>query len=671
MTFAEIRADIRTLQFIAFTFLALWGVSGNALFLAGFPLLFALLGFSIASFAREARTQNETINPLRQIFDFAWSWFLHIHLVILAIVVWILFQPGSTKDAWLSSGFPMSSGLGNWWQISRPENYFGFDSQTSPFIHLWVMSAFAQLAVLLIILFYVVSQFRFHSRAIFGRIGLSVLFGLFGYLLYNFHINVSLTSQYFLSTWSWFWALLFGCTVAFMKVRLPESHLSSYLSDAVFLIVCGLLLAGYFDVTFIRGYFMYLPLVLVLTLVLASRNETLIYRLLTSTPLSILARLSFGAFLWHWPLTQFMKRSQGVEALSPTLALLTLMFSFGLSFLSTWLIDNLSNRIDNIGGLRRWTTKVSLLAIVPLAVFFLQSPVTQNVNPNPTPTTVFTPALDAIESDVPEYIDDPNCSQGSTTCIFGDKKSKVHLVLFGNDLAGNWQPALAKVAVEKGWKLEVRIHPKCPLAEANKTCDKWREQTKNYLLQVKPDLVLTNFNIVNNTNSRTGPQGQAPEILNSDVVIFEDLIKKNIKVVLLRGATTIPANPVQCLKSSNDYLQECLFPRSDGYLSGQDLERRLVFMPTGVEIIDVTDLFCSQDVCFIANPNAEVIYRTSTLITKTFSLTLADALIADIEDILSNPISTRPFNCRENDRRKECELASSNQPNSTLKPPSN
>lgn len=655
MIFADARIDIKNLQFVVFVFLALWVLTGEAVFLTGFPLAFALLGYSIGTLIRDSRMNGKTLNPIRWFIDFIWNWFFHIHLVTLVTLVWIMIQVQDLKDSWISVGFSMSVGTGNWAQIARPENFFSLDSQTSPFIHLWIASAIAQVALIFILIGFAVSLMKFQISTILSRIVVGIVLLVSIFLLVSFLTEFVFIPEYFLSTWTWIWAAIFGLAFAFLNIRLPESRGIAITSDITFLAVIGLLIFGIFNVSFIASHYFYLVLGLIVIPVLSSLNETLTYRVLSSQSVSAIARLSFGAFLWSWPCAQFIKRVFGIEVLNTLYVVGILLVSFALSYLSTAVVNRLQNILNKLKGLRQWSSKVAVLAILPVLLFILLNPSTDEVVPNPTPTIQFIPALSEVETDVPDYVNDPNCTKGSTTCVYGNEKSNTHIVLFGSELAGNWQPALAQIAADKDWKLEVRVNPDCPSSEPSEACEKLLQQTLNYLLRVKPDVTITNFNIVGEQRPGSGAQPQSSETLNSDLVIFEKLIKAEIKVVLLRGASLAPDNPVQCLRSASDYLQECLFSRSGAYLTSNELERRLIFMTTGVEIIDATDEFCVQDICFIASPDKEVIYRTSTLITKTFSLSLASLLAPQLQDILDSPISTRPFNCKVGDRRPVCQ----------------
>jgi peptidoglycan/LPS O-acetylase OafA/YrhL len=652
------RPDIRNLQSLAFLALTLWGLTNNSGFLAGIPLLFALLGYEISSRIQEYRSEGLTLNPFVALIDFLWTVFSKIHIVIGLTAIWILTRASEFKDSWLSAAFAMSTGNGNLSDINLRENIFGLDSQSSPFMHLWITNSLLQLFIIFVFIAFLFTLLKYEPTKVISRIISILLFALAAYLLYSFQVNIEFSTEFFLSLTTWLWALLLGIGFGLSKLRLEESTTFSTIIDVVFFAIFAFLILGFMSINPLGNILLVLPVLLIFILLLGSRNETFSYRLMTTQSVSLLAKYSLGAFIWHWPLAQILKREVGVEILGVVQIFGILILSFLFSFITSLLIESISSVVIRLGSVRGLVTKILLLAIVPLGLFFIQSPASSNVLPEPSPTTSFTPALAEAAMDVPEYIDDPNCQGDLSACIYGDAESKTHIVLFGNALSGNWQPALSQLAEENAWKLEVRITDDCPATARNKKCDKLIEDTQKYLLKVKPDLVITNFNNVSEAQTQQGAPIRSQERITPLVSIFEKLIAAKVKVLLLRGSSLAPSNPIQCLQSASDYLQECVISRDEIYLTSNDLSSSLVFMPTGVEIIDVTDKFCNESLCFIANKDAVIIYRTSTLITKTFSLSLAAGLREQIEKVLSSPISTRPYNCRPNDRRPECSTES-------------
>lgn len=637
----------------------MWGLAGSDLPAAGFSLIFVLLGYSLAATVKTARAEGSVLNPLKEAVNVLWELGLRMHLVILLVGLWIFIRTTEARDIWLESAFGMSIGWGNWLQIDSPYNYFSPDSRLSPFVHLWVVSVAIQLALLMLVVGFLVTALRVEVPISIRRL---VTFGLFigaGYLLFVNSDTFVETTSFFLSTTNWVWALLIGVALGSLSLRIPDSKANATAADIVFFAVLGLLILGLLEFSLIGSLLTYVIVLLPIVLVLFSRNETLNYRFLTSPWMERLSHISFAAFLWHWPLAQIWKTELGTEVLATIQIFAILIASYVLGFITTLVFDFITEKLSS-GGLKAYSLKVISLAVVPVSLFVLQSPSSSDVTPNPTESITFSPALSEVASDVPEYLSNPDCTKDSTTCIYGDADSTTHVVLYGSSLSGNWQPALAQIAVEEKWKLEVRINPDCPSLESTKECDAWLKKTGRYLLSVKPDLVISNFSVIGSgttPNPGGGPTRPTPEkeFLNDEIRNWDRFIEAGIRVLALRGPSIFGEDPIECLQTAKDFRIDCAISRSRAYLSSEEIRRYLGMTKQDIAILDLTDQFCSGDTCLLATEAGTVIYRDSTHITKTFSLEIVSSMKPTIVKVLSEELFIRPAGCLPNDPREQCQ----------------
>lgn len=656
MNFLPIRPDIKNLQLIAFGFLVAWGLSGNSVFLAGFPLFFALVGYGITQHIREARNDGETYNPIKGVLNTVWGFFSELHLVVLLVSIWVITRSAEVKEIWLESAFNMSVGVGNYAQLNRPDNYFSPDSLLSPFVHLWAISVAAQFALALVVIGFALSLLKFDVPVLVSRVLVLVLFGLGTYFAISFQ---TIPANDFLDTRTWIWAVLIGVALGFTDIRLPESRANALAGDFIFFATLIAFILAIANITLFENYNDYLILLLLVTLVLFARNETFHFQILVASVTNKLAYVTFGTFLWHWPLAQFAKNQFGVEVLSLLQIIGVVVLSMILGFITTQFIEYISVKLARMSELRQSVSKLAALAVLPFALFFLQNPATNNTTPEPEETITFSPLLSAVASDVPDYLNNPNCTKNSTDCIYGDPTSDTHVFLYGSALSGNWQPALAQIAIDESWKLEVRINENCPAYEESKKCDAWLKQTKQYVLSVKPDLVISNFALLGSRSSvmpngevRSG--GTTKEVMNGEISTWIDFIEADIRVASLRGSTHYEGDPIECLKANPTSIEACAFSREAKYITSAELERYTSPFRQNINLIDLTNAFCLQDRCDAATSKGLVIYRDSTHVTKTFMLTLVESLRTPLVDLLSKPVSKRPNNCLPNDQRPEC-----------------
>lgn len=656
MNFLKLRPDINSLQIFGFFSIIFWSVTGNSNLIAGFGLIFALVGYAVARSIREARANQEVFNPLTHLINSIFALFSKLHLGVIVVAIWILTSASEMRDVWLQSAFNMSIGVGNWQQIARPENYFSPDSLLSPFVHLWVVSVAVQFVIVLTLIGFAVSLVKFELPLVLKRVLVLALYLSAFYFMYSFHSAAVNTTEFFLSTWSWLWAVVLGVAIAYTDFRFPTSRANAIAADTVFIVIAAVLVLALFNVTLLGALYPFIFALLLALLVLFSMNETLNFRFLSANFVQKLADISLSVFLWSWPLIQFTKNFFGVELLNSLQLALVLALSLGFGTITQSASEFLTDKLNNLGGLRQGVTKLAALTIVPLLLFVLQTPVSNEVAPDPQESITFTPSLDQAASDVPDYISNPDCTKNSTKCIYGNPESDTRVLLYGSSLSGNWQPALAQIAIEEDWKLEVRINPDCPSFERTKKCDSWLQQTKEYVLTSKPDLVISNFGLIGskrtpNPSGGAGPSGPSQEVMNYEIESWLKFLEAGVRVAVLRGPSIFQQDPIECLQTSST---NCVFDRSQGYITSMELKRYLGYVQSDLQVLDLTDEFCNGNVCPATTREGTVIYRDYTHITKTFSLTLVKMLQPLLVNALTTEINTRPKYCLPNDSRPEC-----------------
>ena len=85
-------------------------------------------------------------------------------------------------------------------------------------------------------------------------------------------------------------------------------------------------------------------------------------------------------------------------------------------------------------------------------------------------------------------------------CVYGDPSSSTRVVLFGDSHAAQWFPALERLAVEHGWRLESMTKSACATADATvwnrivkrayTECDEWRQAALDRIAAEHPALVV-------------------------------------------------------------------------------------------------------------------------------------------------------------------------------------
>ncbi|HEY7324313.1 MAG TPA: acyltransferase, partial [Streptosporangiaceae bacterium] len=203
-------------------------------------------------------------------------------------------------------------------------------------------------------------------------------------------------------------------------------------------------------------------------------------RLMSLRPLVFLGGISYSLYLWHWPLivlyTSYFGRPVSLRS-GPALAALAVL----LAWLTKVMVED-PVRLSRIFAGHSWrSVSTALAAIVPaglVSVYLVTLPAPWNgalganypgaaaladparhVRPEPV-----LPPLATLHAAIPLYWQQGCLDYDAkpTVCVYGDTKTPVLTVaLVGDSVAGNWFPALEKIAVQRHWKLVTELHAKC------------------------------------------------------------------------------------------------------------------------------------------------------------------------------------------------------------------
>jgi len=625
------RSDLQGLRVLAFLSIAIWHLTDTSLLVGSITVFFVLTTYFQARKIRRIQNEKSTLQLPAEVVRVVWRLFAHVHLVIILVVIWMLYRaPISVKELWLESAFYMSSGLGNWFQIELAQDYWKRDAQLSPFFHLWAMSAQVQIIVILLTLGFILSLIKVNYPVVVKRVAWFALCVVAIALLVDDIMNYTQNTETHLSTWTWLWAFCFGVLFAYTDVRLPENLFTKIVSDVVFFAIVAIGIVGLFDISVFGIYTKNAMLLLVLVPLFTNFKETATTKLLESSAFQKLAYSAFGVYLWHWAIMQIVKNELAIDVLTYFQIAIVLALSFGLSLMSTFVIDVCTRYIERLSTVAMWFVKLLILSIIPLVLFWLSASSVQTISPD-APGSDLRPPLAEAQDDKPNFYDDPLCNlERDYTCQYGDPNSDVHLVLFGSSLAGNWEPALQKIVQDRGWLLDIRIRLGCPSSEDKEqggSCSAWLNRTGREIIEMKPDIVLVNLT--------RADDGETAEALDSDYKRWKVFTDEGIAVAALRGSTTYPGNPLDCIEAAADPVQGCLFNQRFNYSELSEITAPLKKFSPSVEVIDLISSFCRRGSCLAVTLDNVIVYRDPFHTTRTFSRTLAGPIASALDSILS------------------------------------
>ncbi len=385
-------------------------------------------------------------------------------------------------------------------------------------------------------------------------------------------------------------------------------------------------------------------------------------------PAQLIGKLSYGWYLWHWPVLMIAPAALGLDP-GVWLNLGLAAGALGLAAASyAWVEQPVrSRRWLRVRPVRGVSLGLSLSGAV--AVLALLAPaltpslsgdgtgvdtrtrlnaahdptrelltaLTASTTPQPVPSNL-EPTLAAAADDKP-LVSENGCSVdfAATTprqCVFGDPHSTTTVVLFGDSHAAQWFPAMEAVADARGWRLVSITKDACPapdmlvyrseLKRAYTECQQWRDGSLAAIEALHPSLV-----VLASSESQTA----SDPARNTDAgwagawtTTIERIRATGSKVTLLSDTPRPFGDAPECLAQHLADFTACAQKRSSAVQHPQ--RRQLVAAAAtraGATVIDPLPWFCTDQRCPPIVGNV-LVYRDESHITATYARLLAPLL---------------------------------------------
>lgn len=354
------------------------------------------------------------------------------------------------------------------------------------------------------------------------------------------------------------------------------------------------------------------------------------HRAVPARLLAALGTYSYSLYLWHWPVLTAISFDEpaGVPArlggigLSLGLAAVTYHWVENPMRRSTWLA--LRRRTPALGG-------AAMLLLLPLGVFLEEA-----ARPPSTDEAVVT----AARFDVPEmHFEACNVQhEGDAVipCYFGRPEGPL-VVLVGDSHAEQWQPALAEMASENGWRLQVQTKFGCPMVDVTilnsyvggvyEDCRRWRDNVLEELRRAKPHLVV----VANFSGYAYEHEGKTLGA-GTDRRRWEAGLSRSLaaishtaeRTVYLRDTPMPRIDIPVCLYENAGEEGKCDFDR-ESTLSHGAPDAAVARTVPGVNLIDLGEVLCPSSKC-LSRFQGVTTFRDDDHMTATFSRLLAQPL---------------------------------------------
>jgi peptidoglycan/LPS O-acetylase OafA/YrhL len=415
--------------------------------------------------------------------------------VVSLVGAWLWLSPllidQVVKDALAAAGY-----VSNLQFAARGTDYLAADAAPSPFQHFWSLAVEEQFY-----LFWPLVLLVRRRRLIWALVGFSLV--------------LCVTETHRSAPWAYFgthtrvWELGTGALLAIHAPR-PIRRLG-WMGLAAIVVAA----VAYGPDTSYPGAFALLP-VAGAAAVIAGRGAAV----LACRPFQIIGRLSYGWYLWHWPLLMIIP----VTGVPPRLVVAAA--ALGLAWLTHRVVENPIRFHPALRSRARYgvlvgavcaavvvTTAATVDAFpreIPHGAAAVRGPIgPAAIRAGAALRTIpsnMRPTLAMARKELPKVYQDL-CNQGieeitvRDSCVYGDLSSDTIVVLLGDSHAAHWFPALELLALRRHWRLVSLTKSSCTAADVlvwadalrrpYTECQTWRSAALARIAQLKPRLVVT------------------------------------------------------------------------------------------------------------------------------------------------------------------------------------
>ncbi|MFC5493895.1 acyltransferase family protein [Nocardioides caricicola] len=567
--------------------------------------------------------------------------------------------------------------VANWQFIADANDYFGSEASSSPFLHFWSLSIEEQYYIvypLLVLL--VLGRLRWSQRRLATVLSVLVVASVVAQVLAS---RVDENYAYY-ATQTRIYQPLVGCVLAIALRGLTSrvdnhGHASAgHARAAALAAVAGLLgvlllCSDLLDIDrSLRG------LLATVASAAAIGGVVLADRALVSRALSLswpryLGQISYGTYLWHWPVLLALTAVLTVAPLM--LAVLGAVVATALAALSAQLLENPIRRSRPLGRVP-WrvvagglaVSVVAAVVVVPTVLESSRQPAIAAASGSGKLPASVGDELHQLNKPVPDDIDfaalkadngevGPQCSDGTPeSCVVVDEGTGPLVLLVGDSHAGMLAPALHRLAEDRGFRLSTDIMNNCPWQRGlsfgkadpsvQEACAAMREELYDTILPaMKPDLVILASNV------RTTPgweaQAQADDAAEHPRETYDQMMlrkaRDTVAEIAATGArvnithTTFGTNgydlggfdPLDCLARADQQADCAVVPPRTAPSVDAGYAEMAVTMD-GVYTSDLGPAYCPGVVLCAPIVEGEVVWHDLNHLSSAFVIAARDAI---------------------------------------------
>ena len=624
----------------------------------GVDVFFIVSGYLITTSLLSRMVREGRINYAENLLGLAKRLFpLAFAVIAVSAAASIFLLPMSTWKQTIAELFASMFYFQNWQLANSAVDYLGQNNQASPYQHFWALSIQGQFYLMwpiVITLVYLLATKILKTPVRKTLLGvLAAIF--FASLSYSIYITAVNQPWAYFDTFARAWEFSLGGMLALLLpyLKFPDrAHLIMGWLGLAIIAFTGMLLPVS---TVFPGFAALLPTGGVILVIIASENGNLfgVQKLLGSKPFQYFGSISYGFYLWHWPLLVFYYAFFNTETVSLFGGLSILAITFVLSIVTIRLVEAPVRQMP-VKQSKKRLTKVLVTLMMPAVLVgvswsvFVQASSSVDVpvvtEDNPGARAVSENIQPAIEAELkpdfltakevlPAFYNNQDCtSPGSKNaklmeCSYGVTENPEHvLALVGGSHSGHWFPALEEIAEELNMRIDVYNKDACRFTNGDfdglltEACMTWNDQLHQRLMEDPPDLIFTTANV----NSKA----TVPQVYIDKWKQFEGVTD----IFAVRDNPRMKFDPTLCLDDST--VEDCSVPRSEALAAVAPWENT-EGIPGNVTFADMSEYFCTDDLCSPVVGNV-LVYRDNHHLTTLYSKTMGPALKEHLEPVLKN-----------------------------------